>query len=142
VSHWQEAVRRAIIEEAEPAASGRLISALNRAMEATRREILLLFQQQQVVEEGGSSDSDEEGDSGGELERLRGEVALLRDQLTAEREEREQEARRPTPPADVDLVEARLAEMAALLQVPVWYMYRYGTCTGACLRLCPPERGR
>jgi hypothetical protein len=109
-------VRRAIIEEAEPAASGRLITALNRAMEATRREMLQMLQQQQQEEGEGGSSSDEEGEGdGGELDRLKSELAQLRDQLAAEREERGREAARRLP--DADMVEARLAEMAALLQV-------------------------
>jgi hypothetical protein len=101
VTRWQESVRRAIIEQAEPAASGRLISALNRAMEATRRDLLA---------RGGEEEEDEEG----ELEQLRGEVERLRAQLAVELEERARDAKRLH---DVDMVEARLAEMAALLQV-------------------------
>jgi hypothetical protein len=103
VTRWQESVRRAIIEQAEPAASGRLISALNRAMEATRRDLLA---------RGG--EEEEDGEEGGELEQLRGEVERLRAQLAVEREERARDAKRLH---DVDMVEARLAEMAALLQV-------------------------
>jgi hypothetical protein len=104
VTRWQESVRRAIIEQAEPAASGRLISALNRAMEATRRDLLA---------RGGEEEEEEEGE-GGEVEQLRGEVERLRAQLAVEREERARDAKRLH---DVDMVEARLAEMAALLQV-------------------------
>jgi hypothetical protein len=102
VTRWQESVRRAIIEQAEPAASGRLIFALNRAMEATRRDLLA---------RGGEEEEEEEG---GEVEQLRGEVERLRAQLAVEREERARDAKRLH---DVDMVEARLAEMAALLQV-------------------------
>jgi hypothetical protein len=103
LTRWQESVRRAIIEQAEPAASGRLISALNRAMEATRRDLLA---------RGG--EEEEEVEEGGEVELLRGEVERLRAQLAVEREERARDAKRLH---DVDMVEARLAEMAALLQV-------------------------
>ena len=99
LTRWQEAVRRAIIEEVEPAVSGRLMSALNRAMETIRRELVVRLQQTGAEEEE---------------EQLRVEVEELRAQLAAEREERQREARRLD---DVDMVEARLAEMAALLQV-------------------------
>ena len=99
MTRWQEAVRRAIIEEVEPAVSGRLMSALNRAMETIRRELVVRLQQTGAEEEE---------------EQLRVEVEELRAQLAAEREERQREARRLD---DVDMVEARLAEMAALLQV-------------------------
>jgi hypothetical protein len=109
LTRWQESVRRAIIEEAEPSASGRLISALNRAMEATRKEMLAGPGQRGPYEE-------EEKQPGGELEQLRCEVQQLRTQLNVEREERAQEARRLP---DVDMVEARLADMATLLQVTV-----------------------
>jgi hypothetical protein len=104
VTRWQESVRRAIIEQAEPAASGRLISTLNKAMEA-RRDLLA---------RGGEEEEEEEEEEGGELEMLRGEVERLRAQLAVEREERARDAKRLH---DVDMVEARLAEMAALLQV-------------------------
>jgi hypothetical protein len=110
VTRWQESVRRAIIEQAEPAASGRLISALNRAMEATRRDLL------------ARRGDEEEEEEGGELEQLRGEVERLRAQLAVEREERARDAKRLH---DVDMVEARLAEMAALLQVPKYTSFRF-----------------
>ena len=75
------------------------MSALNRAMETIRRELVVRLQQTGAEEEE---------------EQLRVEVEELRAQLAAEREERQREARRLD---DVDMVEARLAEMAALLQV-------------------------
>jgi len=102
LTRWQEATRRAILEEVEPSASGKLTSALNRAMEAVRRELVVRLHQQAGEEE-------EER----ELEQLRTEVGRLRAQL-ADQEERGLEPRRLI---DVEMIEARIADFAGLLQV-------------------------
>ena len=125
MARWEESVRRAIIEMVEPAASGRLISALNRAMEVTRKDLLANLARKNEDEEDEEEDEKLEGE---EMEQLRREVGELRAKIAAEREERSREARRP---ADVDVVEARLAEMAALLQVihlPSFFLVPFKAC--------------